>query len=411
MLQKLINRIFSGRHYWRTVGFSALAELYANRLLRLMAINLIGGFSGVYMYQLGYHVWQIFLIFAGYFAVKALSSIPAAYFIARFGPKHATLVSNILYIPGLIALTQAEGLGLTALALWAFITPVAVTLYDVSYHTGFSKAKHRLHAGKEIGFMYIAERVGAGLSPLIGGVIAYIWDPTATMWAACLLFVVSAGPLFLSPEIVLTRQKITFRGFNWRGSWRGMVAGFGLGVDSGSAIAGWSLFVALAVFGTASNAVYAQIGSLATVGIIAALVFSQLYGSLIDKRRGGELLRYAVVGNALLHMVRPFVSTPVGAALMNVMSEAATTGRGMPFLKGQYDTADDLPGYRIVYMSMMQLALAFGSMLFCIAAAWLVALTDDVRGLQLSFVVVSLTSLLVLAHGFSALRSPRRIGR
>lgn len=408
MLQKILHRIFGHRHYWRTVGFSALAELYANRLLRLLAINLIGGFSGVYMYQLGYSLVQVLLVYTGYFLVKALFAIPGAYIIARIGPKHATLASGIIYIPGLIALTQVEGSGWAALALWATLVPIAVTLYDVSYHTGFSKAKTSLHAGKELGFMYVAERVGAGLSPLVGGVIAYLWDPTVTMWVACVLFIVSAAPLFVSPELVVTRQKITFRGFNWRKGWRSMVAVFGSGANTASTISSWPLFLALAIFGTTSNVAYAQIGSLATVGVIAALVFSQVYGALIDKRRGGELLRYAVIGNALLSLVRPFVSTPVGAALTNVANEAVAVGQAMPFLKGQYDLADDLPGYRIVYMSLMQVMVGLGSATFCLISAWLVYMSDDVRGLQLGYVVAALMSLLVLVHGFAALRLPRK---
>lgn len=407
MIRKLLHSIIWRRHYWRNVGFSELAELYASRLLRIMALNLIAGFTGIYMYQLGYPVWQIALVFGGYFLVKAFAAFPAAYFVARVGPKHAMLVSNVLYIPALAALTQLSGTGWPVLIVWAILQPLAVTIYDVAFHTSFSKVKHRDHAGKELGFMYIAERIGAGLSPLMGGFIAFLWGPEATMWMACVLFVISAGPLFLSPELITARQPITFHGFNWRAAWRGIVSAFGLGVDQASSIATWSLFVALAVFGTTSNVVYAQIGGLMTLAVIASLVFSHLYGLIIDRHQGGELLKASVAGNALLHLLRLFVSTPIGVVMVNISNEAVTSGYSMPYLKGQYDMADDLPGYRIVYMSLVQFAIGLGSAVFCFLVALLVHLSDDIRGLQLAYIGAAVLVLLVLVHGFPALRSAR----
>jgi MFS family permease len=185
------------------------------------------------------------------------------------------------------------------------------------------------------------------------------------------------------------------------------VAILGTGADQASSASIWSLFIALAVFGTSSNVVYAEVGGLATIAVIASLVFSSLYGVLIDRHQGGALLKVSAIGNALLHLARPFISTPVGAVLINVANEAVTSGYTMPFLKGQYDMADDLPGYRIVYMSLMQCMVGLGSALFCAVGALIVFMTDGLHGLQLCYVVAALMSLLVLRHGFPALRHSR----
>lgn len=395
------------RYHWRTVGFSELAELYANRLLRLMAVNMVSGVVSIYMYQLGYPVWFIFAFFSLYFLARAVLSIPAAYFIARVGPKHGSLVSNFLGVPALLALTQLESLGLIALAIFGVFQALGVSLYVISYHVNFSKVKHSDHAGKELGFMYILEKTGTGLSPLIGGFIAFLFGPEATMAAACVLFVVSAGPLFLTPEPVMTRQHITFRGFNWRGTWRNLVSASAIGVDQLSSMATWSLFIAIAIFGTTSNVVYAQIGGVMSIAFIASLVFSRLYGSLIDHRNGGKLLKYSVIGNSLLHIARPFAATPLSVVLINVANEAVTSGYSMPYLKGQYDMADNLSGYRIVYMTLIEVALCLGATLFGAFVVLLVLLSDDVRGMQLSYVIAATAVLPILAHGFPALRRIR----
>lgn len=404
MIRKFIHHLLEQRYHWRTVGFSELAELYANRLLRLMAVNMVSGVVSIYMYQLGYPVWYIFAFFSLYFLARAVLSIPAAYFIARVGPKHGSLVSNFLGVPALLALTQLESLGVYALAVFGLFQAFAVSLYVISYHVNFSKVKHTDHAGKELSFMYILEKVGTGLSPLIGGFIAYLFGPEATMVAACLIFLISAGPLFLSPEPVMTRQHITFRGFNWRATRKNFTSAMAMGVDQLSSMATWALFVAIAVFGTTSNVVYAQIGGLMSIAFLASLAFSRIYGVLIDRRKGGELLKYSVIANSLLHVARPFAATPLGVVLVNVINEAVTSGYSMPYLKGQYDMSDSLAGYRIVYTALLEVALSLGATLFGVVVALLVYFIDDVRGMQISYIVAATAVLPLLAHGFPALR-------
>ncbi|HEX8390230.1 MAG TPA: MFS transporter [Candidatus Saccharimonadales bacterium] len=407
MVQKILHRLLWQRHYWRTVGFSELAELYANRLLRLMAVNMVSGVVGIYMYQLDYPVWFIMVYFGLYFLARALWTMPAAYLIGRIGPKHSSFVSNVLAIPALIALTQLEHLGVAALIIYATMQTFCVTLYSIAHHVNFSKVKHQDHAGKELGFMYIVEKVGTGLSPLIGGVVAYMYGPQATMWAACIIFLVAAGPLFLSPEPIVTHQRVMFRGFNWRGTWRNLVSSAAIGIDSILSASTWSLYLAIAVFGTTSNVVYAQIGGLMTVAFVASLLFSRMYGLLIDRRRGRELLMVSVIGDAVLNLVRPFVNTPASAITVNVANEAITAGYTMPYLKGQYDMADNLPGYRIVYTALMEAAISLGAALIGFVVAGLVLMVGEVRGMQVGYIVAAVAVLPIMMHGFAAL-SPRR---
>lgn len=407
MIKKILYRLFERRHYWRVAGFSELAELYTSRLLRLVAANLFASVAAIYMYQLGYQIWFILAFFSVYFLWRALISVPSAYLIARIGPKQGMLVSNFLHIPAIFALTQLEGSGVAALVVYGVTQGMAVTLYTIAYHTSFSKAKHRDHAGKELGFMYIFEKIGAGLSPLVGGVIAFLFGPEATMIVAMILFVLSAGPLFLTPDPVMTKQKIIFRGFNWRATWRGMAAATAVGVDHLAVAVIWSLFVAVAVFGTASDIVYAQIGGLVTIAFIASIAFSHFYGVVIDRRQGGLLLRASVLGKTVLGIMRPFVATPLSVVLINVGNEAATTGYVMPFLKGQYDVADDLPGYRIVYMTLMEVAICCGAAVFGLVMTLLAAFLGGVPGMQVGYILAAFAMLPIMMHGFPALQKPR----
>ncbi|MEO5499325.1 MAG: MFS transporter [Candidatus Saccharimonadales bacterium] len=404
MLKKLLTRLLEPRHYWRTVGFSELAELYANRLLRIVAVNMVSGVLGIFMFQLGYELWSIFAFFTVYFFIRGLWTIPSAYLIGRIGPKHGSLISNVLCIPALIALTQLEHLGWSALIFYAVVQSFCVSLYSISHHVNFSKIKHNDHAGKELSFMYIIEKIGAGLSPLLGGIIAYLFGPEMTIWAASVVFLIAAGPLFLSPEPVMTHQKVIFRGLGIRRIWRQLVSMNGIGADFMASTVTWSLYIAIAIFGTTSNIVYAQIGGLMSIAFVASLLFSKIYGRIIDKSRGGELLKISAVANSAIHLIRPFIATPLGIAGVNIVNEAATVGYAMPYLKGQYDMADNLPGYRIAYTALMEAAICSGAALFGAFATLSVLLIGDVRGMQLSYVFLALFVLVIMVHRFPALR-------
>ena len=370
-----------------------------------MAVSMVSVFVAIYLYQFGYHLAFIMFYFAAYFALRAILVFPASLVIARIGPKHATLISNFIYVPALLVLSQLDSYGLYALGLFGVIQAASTSLYDVSHLVNFSKVKHLDHVGKELGFMYMLERIGAALSPAVGGLVAFAFGPQATMILAAVVFACAAVPLFFTPEPVQTRQKITFRHFNWRGTWRGLVANVAVGVDFISSGSVWSLYVAIAIFGTTSNTVYAQLGALVSVTVLAALVFSRLYGLLIDRRRGGELLKIGVVGDILAHLMRPFVNTPAGVLTINIANEAATTAYSMPFTKGMFDQADNLPGYRIVYMSLAGMAAPLGAMLMSLVVGILALFMSEVHSMQICFILAALTVGLITIHRFPALAS------
>ena len=54
MFRKLISFVFRRRHYWRSVSFDEIAELYTSRLITMFAINIVNLFAAVYLYKLGY---------------------------------------------------------------------------------------------------------------------------------------------------------------------------------------------------------------------------------------------------------------------------------------------------------------------------------------------------------------------
>lgn len=404
MVEKVITKVLRKRHYWRYVEFSELAELYASRVMRLMALTMVSGFVAVFLYQLGYSITFIAGYFTLQFASRGLLAIPSAYVIGRIGPKHATLISNMSYVPALIALSSIETNGITALAFCLVFQSISASLYNISYNVDFSKVKHRNHVGKELGYMVALERITMAVSPMIGGFIAYVFGPEATILVAAIIFALAAWPLLLTAEPVRTRQHITFNGMKWNTIERSLVANFGIGWNFASSGIVWSLFIAIFVFGISNDAVYAKIGIVSAVSIIAAVVTARIYGILIDQKHGNVLLHLGVFAASLINLLRPLVSAPLGVVVTNVSNEAATNAYAMPFTKGAYDLADDLPGHRIAYLATLDMAISFGASMALLTLCYLSTCFDEITSLKLLFAFSAIMVLLVTMHRFKALQ-------
>lgn len=399
MLRRFIYKFFLRRHFWRYASFSEVAEIYTSRTLRMIAVGMSTVFMSVFLYQLGYGMqfiatyWLIYLLF------KAIAALPAAKYAALIGPKHGILLSNLLYIPSMILFAFVPDLGVPAIVATGVLQGVSMTLYDVCYLTDFSKVKSADHAGKEIAYINILDKIATSLSPLIGGLIALAAGPQVTMCAASLLFMLASLPLFKTSEPTITHQKLVFRGFPWRVAWRSFIAEAAVGFDSISSSMAWLLLVAITVLGVVGNVVYAELGALLSVVLLAALASSYVYGVLIDRRRGGELLKTMVVVNSFLHIARPFAQTPLTVVFINATNEVATTGYAMAFIRGIFDTAD-LTGHRITYLGCITAALNLGMALAALLLLVCVTIWPPELGMRFFFFFAAPVTLLIAIAKF-----------
>lgn len=407
MIKRLIYYFLERRHFWRYVSFSELAELYTSRALRIMALSMANAFVAIYMYQNGYGLTFILFYLAIYCLVRGFMAWPSAHLIGRFGPKSMTMVSNLAYVPALVCLSVVPEYGVAAIAAFGLFQAFSSELYEICYMVDFSKVRHDDHTGKEMGYMTTVENVAKSISPLAGGVIAMFFGPQATIITAAFFFAIAALPLMLSPEPTRTHQRIIFRTMPYKKIWRGSIAFAARGADilvSGSV---WSLMVAIVVFGTSGNVVYMQIGALASLTILVAVISAHVVGLLVDRRRGGLLLQIGVIGNALTHITRPFVMTPVGALTINVVNEAVSTAYHMPLIQGAFDMADRLSGFRIAYLSVMSAASSVGATLLALAGGLVSLVATELLTLQSVFIMTAAMSLLIMAHGLPALGKRR----
>jgi MFS family permease len=402
MLQYIIHRILRRRHFWRYATFSEISELYASRMMRILALRIVTVFTSIFLLQIGYSLFFVAIFWAAFYLMRVLFSWPAALMVAHVGPKHATLVSNIISAlsMALLPLVSQSRYGVLVLVGWSAVHAYAGVLNDIAYMVDFSKVKSPDHAGKELGFMNIIEKVATGLGPFVGGIVAYMFGPESIMLLSAVLFLLSALPLFASAEPTRTHIPIRFRSFPWRTTWRSLVAVSGVGADMFTTATVWAIFMALVLFGITSNKVYAEIGFVTSVTLLVSIAISHSFGRIIDRSKGGELLKISTILNSGIHGIRMFVTTPFGAIFTNILNEISTAGYNMPFLRGVFDTAD-YSGRRIEYLFLIEAALNLGGFVSAVIFAILVVSVGDVNSLKSFFVIGGLLSLLIMTPRFA----------
>lgn len=208
--------------------------------------------------------------------------------------------------------------------------------------------------------MNIIEKVATGVSPLIGGVVAFLLGPAAAMVLSAVFFLMSAMPLLRTAEPTRLNQKLHFKGFPWRGVWRSLVAETGVGIDVFATGSAWSLYMVVMIFALDGDEVYAKIGFFTSLTLFIVMAASYAFGKLIDRRQGLLLLRSSVIVNSLTHAFRPTVGSVAGIVANSAVNDVATTGYNMAFTRGMFDTADR-SGFRIVYLFLIEMAVNFGA--------------------------------------------------
>jgi MFS family permease len=388
MIKKVVDQFLRRTHFWRDTGFDELSELYISNMLRSIALTIFLIFVPFYLYQNHYGAPAILALFGLFFVSRAVFDILGGYMVARFGPKHTIIVSNILQIISAALFLSVPTVHWNILILsapWG----AAQSLFFIAYHVSFSKIKHTPKAGAELGHMQVFEKVGYMLGPLIGGIIGSTLGPQYIFVTATALLILSLWPLFLSAEPVKVHQKLDFKGLPAKKVKRDILVNICLGIENTLCINTWSFYVAVFML---SGTVYAQLGSLSAVGVLAAIVSAKIIGQISDTNLARPLMHTSALLNAGTYLVRPFVSGVGGVLAVNVANEALTSGYRMPFMKGLYASADDLPGYRIVYISTLE-----SSDSICKAAIWF--------ALALLATLCSLKTVLIIGFAIAAVAS------
>lgn len=405
MLKRSIELLLRRSHFWRDVGFDELSELYVSNMLRSVALSVFMVFVPFYLYQQQYSPAAILAMFGLFFVSRAVNDISAGYFVARFGPKHAMIVSCVLQIisAGLLLSVPTHHWHIALLGIpWG----ASASFFFIAYHVEFSKIKHTVKAGSELGHMQVFEKVGYFVGPFLGGVIGTVLGPQYIFTAAALLLFASLIPLFQSAEPVKIHQKLRFKDLPVGKIKHDLFANACIGVENSLCINAWSFYVAVFVL---SGTVYAQLGVLSAIAVLVSILSAKLIGRVSDTQLARTFMHRSAIINASTYLIRPFITSFWGVFAVNTVNEAVTAGYRMPFMKGMYAAADDLPGLRIVYLASIEAmgSIAKATVWFMLA---ILATTFALHTVLLvGFAIAGLASLGITRERFAVYNTRQKL--
>ncbi len=400
MIQKLIHKHALSRHPWRKVQINELTELYTSMSVRSLGFGLVGVFIPIFLYDNGVSLTHILGFYAFFFGLRLPLSFLAAYIVGRVGPKHTIAISTVITATFLCMLLSFPSVQ-WPLAFMAFTYTLANTLFFTAYHIDFSKIQHSTHGGKELGWMIIFEQIGRGVGPVVGGILAGVVAPQATLVIAIGVLAASLVPLFMTNEPVKVHQKISFRGFKQTPFVRDFVAIGALNVQVVIMGLFWPLLIAIAVF---SENTYEKLGVLTGITVAISIFSTRMYGKFIDSNKGGALMKWGVVMNVFMTNAMAITTGVGGVVAASTLGQPALLAYRMPLSKGMYDNASINDKHRILYIVWMEIYAGLAKFFFVLGAYVASIYFDPVLVMRFSIVLGGLTGLLMLVQNFPALK-------
>lgn len=400
MFQKIIKRLFYKRHYWRDVGFDDLSKIYSNMFLRSFALSVISVFVPVYLYKIGFSVVSILTMYIFWFLFRIAFSPLVAKLISIFGLKHTVALATVAHIVYLTMLMTIQDLHWPLISV-ALVGSLAAVTFLIAHEVNFSRIKDVENGGKELGFVQIFEKLGTVIGPLAGGLLANYTDPRYTLGLAITILTGSLIPIFLSTEPNFTYKRVVFKRFPFKRHRRDFYSSAALTVENTISTVIWPFFISITVF---TSNTFAKLGLIASLSTVVALIAIYSIGKLVDEEKGGMLLNAGAISNSILHLFRPFVGGIGQVIGVGIVNEPVTTAYRLPYLKGRFDAADQVIGYRVLYFSVTDMLANVANVLVWSLLLIIALIKEPIFSLKVSFFIASVASLLIMSQKFRSLR-------
>lgn len=394
MVIKFLRKIRQKRNFWFLAKFDEMSILYIAKMFRSFALNISAGFVLMYFYKIGYGWNGVLLFLILSYVVKLISVWVGGAYIAKHGPKHGILLSNILNIPMLIMASLTSKFGVSMAIATMIIQGLAISIYNVSIYVGMSKVKNNKKAGGQLGVLYSIDKIAAALSPIIGGWLAIFIGMESALYISAILFVMSAIPLLSTREVMKNDIKLNFKTFPVKKYLNKIFIPQTLTSGPSSTVHfTWRIFVPVFIFSQVNS--YGVIASLASLSAIVSIIAAIAFGKIVDKNQGGIMLRGSIFIRGLINLCRGlFMMSPLAVVLTNIADEVSGVGYSLSNQKGAFFEADD-SGRRIEYFVISESFFFIGSTLYTILAFVLFSAFGAETGLRIFFAVSGVVLILL----------------
>ena len=393
MVKNFLRKIRQKRNFWFLASFDEIRIIYMADLIRNIAINLTSGVVFMYFYKIGYGWNGVLLFLVLSYLVKLIFVWIAGFYIAKHGPKHGILLSNLLHIPMMIAASMAKEYGIFMAISAIVIQAAAISTHNISKYVNFSKIKSVKRAGRQLGVMHIIEKSAGIFSPLIGGFLAVVIGPQSAMLISAMLFLFSAIPLLSTREATATNIELNFKKFPLEKYLKNIFLPQ-IWVSPPTSVIHyvWGVFVPIFIF--SKDNPYGVMSILASFTAVTQIISSILVGKLIDKKFGGIMLRVSLFFRGLANIIRGvWVNSVFGVIITQIITGLTSVGQSISMHKGGAFEAES-SGQRIEFFVIQETFFFIGSLIHSVVLYALCACIGAEMGIRVFMIISGLTLVI-----------------
>jgi MFS family permease len=348
---------------------------FIGRMITLVASGLIGVFAPIFLYQyFGGSITYVGLWFmVGWVAYIILSPIMMK-LVEFIGLRYALIASTFFGAAYYFVLANAEQNDVFATAIMSAVLIIFWRFfYWLPYHLEFVTLTEKGHRGQQSSFFWASASVIGMITPLIGGVIIYLWSFSAVFYVAMVLFLLQAIPYLLIPkanEQYTWGYWETWRNFFSRRYRQVVVSHFALGAENTVGLLIWPIFIFLLLEGNIF-----EVGVISSIIVMVSVFGEILLGKYIDAHAEERVLSFAGIMNALGWIAKMFVTTAfhifvAGAyhSVVHIFVRTPLTARVSDFIADQGHYIDEVTVIREIAIGLGK-CFAFGLVIFVLMFA------------------------------------------
>ncbi|MFC1648762.1 MFS transporter [Nanoarchaeota archaeon] len=335
-----------------------LNEIYFSVFLKSTAESLISIFVPIYLYQLGFGIFEIALYYLIWSLVTGSMMQTGMRLNSKFGVKKMMMVGTLLLIFYYYLLNLVQG----GYPFWipAIASGFSTAFYWSAFHLEFARGAEKKKEGSEASMLKIVTLVAAVTGPLVGSYIIFTTSFSFTFFFAAAILLASVLPLFATKDFKVKIQDLGLKKIAKADTMRKAFTYQCNSIINMSAALFWPLFI------------YLTIDDIVSVGLIISLtsflliILIAYWGELADKdvKKAMKMGTYA---HAPLWPLRLLFLTPFGLFISNFLSSATISAIDVSFNKIIYETAGKSTD-KANYFIFREYNLTIGRIIILVAA-------------------------------------------
>ena len=313
--------MINDHHHFHFFHNKEVDALYLTLALVAFANSLISIFVPIYLWELGFPMWQIlgfFVLLSAYFMIFTVIFLPLFRNVSDKMMMFLSIPSLIIYY---LFLSQIANYPIIYFIVPAFVA-LSMLLFNTGYHLGFTVAVDDGRVGREVGMRFVIEQVSQFSGPFVGGFLITVFGFGTTFLIGSLILLLSVVPMFFFPKRMFSR-KLSFKRLSKYLTDKELlpftISGIGYSVERIIDGTVWAIFLFLALGNVEA------LGSVVSVGLLLGAVITLLVGYLADSGKRRKALSWSAVLLAAIWFIRPFLFLPVGIIGSHVLGKTANS--------------------------------------------------------------------------------------